>query len=88
MIISAIVSGERRPDSNTSHHQLSQVICLGNMGEENRASLDVFTPPLTPIANTRLENDGKDETVSSAGDDTNLRYTLKPATRAYASTAR
>ena len=58
------------------------------MGKENRASLDVSTPPLTPIVNARLENDGKDETVSSAGGGAKLQYTLKPATRAYASTAR
>lgn len=52
-----------------------------------RGTLDLDTPPHTPIANSKIES-GKYHhgTLSQGYED--VKYTLKPATRAYASTAR
>lgn len=66
------------------------------MAHERRA-LDVCTtPPLTPTAandGTLVEHDdesnrGKAAAADWKGKANNVEYTLKPATRAYASTAR
>lgn len=56
------------------------------MANEKSAS-DVCTSPLTPIVNANFEN-GKYHIGSASGGGENVEYTLKPAMRAYASTAR
>lgn len=52
-----------------------------------RSSLDLHTPSLTPITNPNIENGEYDNGSSSRGGE-KVEYTLKPSTRAYASTAR
>ena len=65
------------------------------MAHERRVLNVCTTPPLTPTAannETSLEHDdvvgGKAAAAEWKGDTNNVEYTLKPATRAYASTAR
>ena len=55
--------------------------------ENERSALDVCTPPLTPTTNAKID-DGIPDKDSSNGAGESVVYTLKPSTRAYASTAR
>ena len=64
-----------------------ECIDLGKMGVNEERALDICTPPLTPIANSKFEN-GKYDSGHLNGGSENVEYTLKPAMRAYASTAR
>lgn len=52
-----------------------------------KSALDVCTPSLTPVTNAKLDNGKRDKGSSNEGVE-NVEYTLKPTTRAYASTAR
>ena len=58
------------------------------MTGNERSALDVFTPPLTPTSNNGKPENGIDGGADGDGGDEIVEYTLKPATRAYASTAR
>ena len=53
-----------------------------------RSALDVCTPPLTPTSNYGKPENDVNGGVNGVGGDEIVEYTLKPATRAYASTAR
>ena len=52
-----------------------------------RGTLDLDTPPHTPIANSKIESGNYHHGNLSQGY-ADVKYTLKPTTRAYASTAR
>ncbi|KAF6232186.1 hypothetical protein HO173_009569 [Letharia columbiana] len=52
-----------------------------------KSALDVCTPSLTPVTNAKLDNGKRDKGSLNEGVE-NVEYTLKPTTRAYASTAR
>ena len=52
-----------------------------------RGTLDLDTPPHTPIANSKIGS-GKHLHGTLCQGYEDVKYTLKPATRAYASTAR
>ena len=67
-----------------THPCASPIIDLGTMANE-RATVDVCMPPQIPLVQHKVQYEDKDS-LNRGGE--RVEYTLKPTSRAYASTAR